>query len=116
MLVLSRRESETIEIPELDITIEVVRVQGNSVRIGIEAPKEIRIVRGEVAAKDDLDHSDTNTIASVTCSTANPQPVVFEKNRMSAKKSRPLAAYVSKTKSTVREDKSGYVVDSILSC
>ena len=48
MLVLSRRENEKIVLPELGITLEVVRIQGNTVRIGIEAPREIRIVRSEV--------------------------------------------------------------------
>ena len=51
MLVLTRKPQERIHIGE-NITITVVRVQGNTVRIGIEAPKQIRVVRGEVAVKD----------------------------------------------------------------
>ena len=48
MLVLSRKTNETIELPELGISIEVIRVNGGSVRLGITAPKSIRILRGEL--------------------------------------------------------------------
>ena len=48
MLVLSRREADKVLFPALGITVEVTRVQGKTVRLGIDAPKEIRIVRGEL--------------------------------------------------------------------
>lgn len=48
MLVLTRKSKEQIRIGD-DITITVVRLQGNSVRIGIDAPREMRVVRGELA-------------------------------------------------------------------
>ena len=48
MLVLSRRKEETIVFPELGITVEVIRVDGNKVRLGIKAPESIRILRGEL--------------------------------------------------------------------
>ena len=51
MLVLTRKADEQILIGD-DIKITLVRVRGNSVRIGIDAPKNIRVVRGELAAKD----------------------------------------------------------------
>ncbi|MDM4017247.1 carbon storage regulator [Roseiconus lacunae] len=47
MLVLSRKVDQRIQIGE-DITITVVRVEGNRVRIGIDAPRDQRIVRGEL--------------------------------------------------------------------
>ncbi|MCC9600025.1 carbon storage regulator [Stieleria sp. JC731] len=47
MLVLSRKTDQQIHIGD-DITITVVRVEGNRVRIGIDAPRELRIVRGEL--------------------------------------------------------------------
>jgi carbon storage regulator CsrA len=49
MLVLSRGNKERIVFPSLGISIEVVRVLGSRVRIGIEAPKDIPVHRGEVA-------------------------------------------------------------------
>ena len=47
MLVLSRKTSERILIGD-DITITIVRIGPNSVRIGIEAPKTMNIVRDEL--------------------------------------------------------------------
>ena len=47
MLVLSRKHNETLHIGN-DIVITIVRVQGDSVRIGIKAPKEIHIMRSEL--------------------------------------------------------------------
>lgn len=48
MLVLSRRENEQIVLPDLGITLEVVKIKGNRVRIGIAAPDSVRILRGEL--------------------------------------------------------------------
>jgi carbon storage regulator len=47
MLVLSRKEGERIQIGP-DIWITVVQVRGNQVRIGVEAPKEVPVIRGEL--------------------------------------------------------------------
>ncbi len=47
MLVLTRKANETILIGD-DIKITLVRVKGNAVRIGIEAPDDISILRGEL--------------------------------------------------------------------
>ena len=47
MLVLSRRVGEKIHISD-DIVLTVVRVQGDKVRVGIEAPIEIPVHRQEI--------------------------------------------------------------------
>jgi carbon storage regulator CsrA len=52
MLVLTRKFQEKIHIGE-NITITVVRIKGNTVRVGIEAPPDVRVVRGEVAERDE---------------------------------------------------------------
>lgn len=44
MLVLSRKNQEKIKIGE-EIEITIVEVRGNSVRLGIKAPKEVPITR-----------------------------------------------------------------------
>ena len=47
MLVLSRKKNERIVINH-DITIMVVEIRGDKVRLGVEAPKEIPVHRREV--------------------------------------------------------------------
>jgi carbon storage regulator CsrA len=49
MLVLTRKTQQRIQIGS-SITITIVRIKGHSVRVGIEAPENVRIVRGELAA------------------------------------------------------------------
>ena len=48
MLVLSRKRNEAIDIRQ-DITITVVDIRGDKVRLGIEAPKDVPVHRREVA-------------------------------------------------------------------
>lgn len=59
MLVLSRKKNETIQIGD-DIEIRILEVKGDTVRIGIEAPKSVDILRGELV----LSIAETNTEAS----------------------------------------------------
>jgi carbon storage regulator len=47
MLVLSRKKDESIVINN-DITIVVVEIRGDKVRLGVEAPKEVPVHRREV--------------------------------------------------------------------
>lgn len=46
MLVLSRKKNESIVIND-DITIVVVEIRGDKVRLGVEAPKEVPVHRRE---------------------------------------------------------------------
>lgn len=52
MLILSRRAGEKIVFPSLDISIDVLRLKGNTVRLGISAPPEISVLREEIAGGD----------------------------------------------------------------
>ncbi|TWT31517.1 carbon storage regulator [Blastopirellula retiformator] len=47
MLVLTRKQQEKIQIGD-DVVITILKVKGNSIRVGIEAPKDVRVVRGEL--------------------------------------------------------------------
>jgi carbon storage regulator len=47
MLVLSRRAGESVTIGN-DIIIKVVSVSGNQIRLGIVAPREVRVLREEI--------------------------------------------------------------------
>jgi len=50
MLILSRRVGESVLIGE-DISITVLRVKGNQVRLGVNAPKSIAVQREEVSER-----------------------------------------------------------------
>ncbi len=47
MLVLSRKRNQSIVIND-DITITIVEIRGDKVRLGVEAPKEVPVHRAEV--------------------------------------------------------------------
>jgi carbon storage regulator len=53
MLVLSRKVGEKVVVGN-DIIVTVLEVRGNQVKIGIQAPDDVRILRGELA--DFLEH------------------------------------------------------------
>jgi carbon storage regulator CsrA len=48
MLVLTRRPNETIVLPGPGVTMHVLSVNNNSVRVGIDAPADVTVLRGEV--------------------------------------------------------------------
>lgn len=54
MLVLTRKQNEKIRIGD-SITITVLRMKGKAVRLGIEAPHDISVIRGELCF--DLDEA-----------------------------------------------------------
>lgn len=61
MLVLSRKTNESIVINN-EITIVVVEIRGDKVRLGVEAPKEVPVHRREVydAIKRAVDENNSN--------------------------------------------------------
>lgn len=51
MLVLSRRPGEKVVLPSLGVTIEVIPSKGSSVRLGIDAPRDVLILRDEAVGR-----------------------------------------------------------------
>jgi carbon storage regulator len=51
MLVLTRRVNERIVIGD-DVTVTVLEVRGDQVRLGIEAPRDVKVFREEVLQRD----------------------------------------------------------------
>ena len=47
MLILTRKAGETLMVGE-DVTVTVMAVNGNQVRIGINAPKDVEVHREEI--------------------------------------------------------------------
>lgn len=50
MLILTRREGESVLIGD-DVTITVLRVKGNQVRLGVNAPKNVAVQREEISER-----------------------------------------------------------------
>jgi len=48
MLVLARRLNESFVLPGLGVRVEVVAVKGNVVRLGIQAPPDVQVLRQEL--------------------------------------------------------------------
>ncbi|MCA9194513.1 MAG: carbon storage regulator [Planctomycetales bacterium] len=53
MLVLSRKEGERLVIGD-NITLVVSKISGNRVTVGIEAPADVRIFRGELEQRESI--------------------------------------------------------------
>jgi carbon storage regulator len=87
MLVLTRKRSEIIQIGE-DIFIKVIRTGRSTVKIGVEAPSNVRVLRGELC-EDTVVASKGDTIelagrvasyddAEPVCSDQFPHPRLIE--------------------------------------
>jgi carbon storage regulator len=64
MLILSRRPGESLTIGD-EITITIVGVSGNQIRLGITAPREVRVLREEIyRAMQDENRAAANAVES----------------------------------------------------
>ena len=93
MLVLSRKLNQEIQIGE-NITITVLKVKGNTVRLGIKAPRKIHVVRGEIRNKPEVVETEVEieqndlTVVFENAQTPKIDLIPFEKpNDANAKKS-----------------------------
>jgi carbon storage regulator CsrA len=75
MLVLSRKAREQIQIGD-EVVVTILQVKGQSVRIGIEAPKSVRVLRSELPKHD----TTTNEAAAAD---AEDRPATKTKSRSS---------------------------------
>ena len=64
MLVLSRKRNETIVLPDLNLTIRVAEISGNRVRLAVDAPREVTILRKEVADRLEMELAENDEAAN----------------------------------------------------
>jgi carbon storage regulator CsrA len=105
MLVLSRRVADQIVIPSLGITLEVLSIKGNLVKLGIDAPHDVRVLRGELIGKPAHCQSETKTsgIAKIEQEATTSEAVTKPVNEMVIEvesspliaRSAPLRSYLS---------------------
>jgi carbon storage regulator len=48
MLVLTRKENQSVVIDGGQITLTILRIRGNQISLGIQAPKEVSVLRAEL--------------------------------------------------------------------
>jgi len=52
MLVLSRKQGEQIVVPKCQLTVTVLGIARNQVRVGISAPRNVEVHRAEIVQRD----------------------------------------------------------------
>ncbi len=87
MLVLTRKLQEKIQIGD-NITITILRTKGKSVRLGIEAPLEVPVVRGELSFDNDVKEAASQGDFTETTDAANSSSVPRVKGDHSRQDSR----------------------------
>ena len=74
MLVLTRHCGEQIVIAE-EIVVTVVAIEGNKIRIGVEAPKSVRVDRQEVHERRQADKARLAPLTSPVIAATMPQVI-----------------------------------------
>ena len=70
MLILTRRVGETLMVGD-NVTVTVLGVKGNQVRIGVNAPKDVAVHREEIYDRIQKEQSEGKTAATAEDSTNN---------------------------------------------
>ncbi len=98
MLVLTRKPEEKIYVGN-DIVITIVQVKGDRVRLGIEAPKNVRVLREEVANAIQKEQAQPSADAAAAINADGPRELprtsVINAVADAAPKSSPLASRIA---------------------
>jgi len=105
MLVLTRKPREEIRIGN-GITITILRVKGQQVRVGIEAPNDVRIVRGELEENTDSDDSESKDRSVPDTKVAGPLSCTATQSRIQSD-AKPTPSKNPQCQSSITTDASG---------
>jgi carbon storage regulator CsrA len=77
MLVLSRRMGQKIIFPGINITVQVVALKSSAVRLGIEAPLEVTVLREELSARAEMHEVGASLLPDGTA-----EPTLYQLNHL----------------------------------
>ncbi len=86
MLVLTRKTNEALQLQEGTIRIVVLSIQGDQVKLGIDAPRDVSIMREEIvlAASQNQEAAESispHELSTLTPAKVNPSPRPTPKSR-----------------------------------
>ncbi len=105
MLVLTRKPREEIRIGN-GITITILRVKGQQVRVGIEAPNDVRIVRGELDSNIDEEDPEKEEVSAPNTKVAGSLPCTATESRIKSD-AKPAPSNNPQCQSSITTDASG---------
>ena len=108
MLVLTRKLQQQIKIGE-QITVTILKMKGNTVRVGIDAPRDVRVIRGELpkegAAQEAANHEAPQILesaaAAVTAPVADSSVADSEPRNITPAFAKPLLPWNDATRATI---------------
>lgn len=92
MLVLSRRVGEEIVIPHLGITIQYLGAKGSAAKIGLSAPPDVSIVRGELAGQPRRAPEPQPSLSHELCNRLNKLALMLHIYRKQLESNQPVQA------------------------
>ena len=93
MLVLSRKTRQQIRIGD-NITVTILLVKGQVVRVGVEAPRDVRVLRAELPVFDEPTDTATSEV-SVTSTAAPKQQRAADSDRKSRRTTNDVSSRTS---------------------
>ncbi|NQY50499.1 MAG: carbon storage regulator CsrA [Colwellia sp.] len=97
MLILTRRINETLIIGD-DVKITVLNIQGNQVRIGIDAPKSVSVHREEIYNKIQEEKGVAADVTPVDAPNVVPNVAWVEPEQEITSNSKPVTIVIKKSR------------------
>lgn len=109
MLILTRDVDESMKIGD-EITLKILEVNGNQIKMGINAPKHVNVLRQEIVSGEDSHLSSLKDEESQFVSQQKPQKTVERKQKQAEGKKSPS----SNTRIYHKDEKNISIIDTII--